>query len=112
MSDQEQDHPTNSGAKMTIRFEPRDVWIGWFWDRRDDGTHHYVCLLPMLVIHWVVRPKRTCWIYCPECHHDLNGDSESYQFEWNASSCYLCANCGQRSAFDLEPPVPIHIGVW
>jgi hypothetical protein len=42
---------------MTIRFEPRDVWIGWFWDRRDDGTHRYVCIVPMVVIHWVVRPK-------------------------------------------------------
>jgi hypothetical protein len=38
---------------MTIKFEPRDVWIGWFWDRRSDGTHHYVCLIPMIVIHWV-----------------------------------------------------------
>lgn len=43
---------------MTIKFEPRDVWIGWYWDRRDDGTHHYVCTVPMLVIHWV-RPAHT-----------------------------------------------------
>ena len=43
---------------MTIKFEPRDVWVGWFWDRRADGTHHYVCLIPCVVIHWV-RPKRT-----------------------------------------------------
>lgn len=43
---------------MTVKFEPRDVWIGWFWDRRDDGTHHYVCLVPMLVIHWVRRARR------------------------------------------------------
>lgn len=43
---------------MTIKFEPRDVWIGWYWDRRDDGTHHYVCIVPMLVVHWV-RPART-----------------------------------------------------
>lgn len=40
---------------MTIKFEPRDVWVGWFWDRRTDGTHHYVCVVPMVVIHWV-RP--------------------------------------------------------
>lgn len=40
---------------MSIKFEPRDVWIGWFWDRREDGKHHYVCPFPMLVIHWVSR---------------------------------------------------------
>jgi hypothetical protein len=38
---------------MSIKFEPRDVWVGWFWDRREDGLHHYVCLVPMVVIHWV-----------------------------------------------------------
>lgn len=38
---------------MSIKFEPRDVWVGWFWDRRPDGIHHYVCPLPMIVIHWV-----------------------------------------------------------
>lgn len=43
---------------MTIKFEPRDVWIGWYWDRRNDGTHHYVCIVPTLVIHWV-RPVHT-----------------------------------------------------
>lgn len=31
---------------MAIKFELRDVWVGWFWDRRADGTHHYVCLIP------------------------------------------------------------------
>lgn len=43
---------------MTIKFELRDVWVGWFWDRRADGTHHYVCLIPCVVIHWV-KPRRT-----------------------------------------------------
>ncbi|GAA2418371.1 hypothetical protein [Mycolicibacterium llatzerense] len=38
--------------RLTISFEPRDVWIGWFWDRRPDGVHHYLCPLPCLVIHW------------------------------------------------------------
>lgn len=38
---------------MKIRLEPCDVWIGWFWDRRADGTHHYVCLIPCVVMHWV-----------------------------------------------------------
>lgn len=41
---------------MTIRFEPRDVWVGLFWDRRHDGLHFYVCLVPCIVVHWV-RPS-------------------------------------------------------
>jgi len=40
---------------MTIRFEPRDIWIGLFWDRRPDGLHIYVCPFPCLVIHGVWR---------------------------------------------------------
>lgn len=40
---------------MTIRFEPRDVWVGVFWDRQPDGLHVYVCPLPCLVMHWVKR---------------------------------------------------------
>lgn len=35
-----------------VRFEPRDLWVGVFWDRRLDGFHVYVCPLPTLVIHW------------------------------------------------------------
>lgn len=38
---------------MTIRFEPRDIWVGLFWDRKGDGTHFYLCPLPCVVIHWV-----------------------------------------------------------
>jgi hypothetical protein len=37
---------------MTIRFEPRDIWVGLFWDRRADGLHLYVCPLPCIVLHW------------------------------------------------------------
>jgi hypothetical protein len=40
----------------SIKFDPRDVWIGWFWDRRKEGTDHYVCIVPMVVIHWF-RPR-------------------------------------------------------
>ena len=35
-----------------IKLEPRDIWIGLFWDRREDGFHIYICPIPMLVIHW------------------------------------------------------------
>jgi hypothetical protein len=49
---------------MSIKFEPRDIWIGLFWDRRPDGLHIYVCPLPCLVIHWRGRcgPKWNHWI--------------------------------------------------
>lgn len=36
-----------------MMFEPRDLWIGVFWDRRDDGLHVYVTLIPTLVLHGV-----------------------------------------------------------
>lgn len=38
-----------------VKFEPRDVWVGLFWDRRLDGTHIYICPVPLLVLHWVIR---------------------------------------------------------
>ena len=40
---------------MTIKFEPRDIWIGVFWDMRPipgrewfRELHVYVCPIPML----------------------------------------------------------------
>jgi hypothetical protein len=36
---------------LLLRFEPRDIWVGVFWDRRSDGLHVYVCLVPCLVLH-------------------------------------------------------------
>ena len=46
---------------MNIMFEPRSVWVGRFSDRRADGINHYVCPLPMVVIHWVC-PVGVDWI--------------------------------------------------
>lgn len=42
---------------MSIRFlfEPRDLWIGVFWDRRPDGFYLYVCPFPMLVARLIVK---------------------------------------------------------
>lgn len=51
---------------MRIRFaiEPRDLWVGLFWDRRVDGLHLFVCPLPTVLVHVVLeRPER-----CPVCH--------------------------------------------
>lgn len=38
---------------ITARFEwrPRDLWIGGYWERRGDGLHIWLCLVPMLPLH-------------------------------------------------------------
>lgn len=43
---------------MTVTFEPRDLWVGVFWDRRryiGGGTalHVFVCPVPCIVFHFV-----------------------------------------------------------
>lgn len=53
-------------GKLEARFEPRDVWVGLFWDKRPDGLHVYVCLVPLLVLHWH-RPKRVRRLSCSTC---------------------------------------------
>lgn len=46
---------------IRAKFEPRDLWVGLFWDRDYDGLHLYVRLLPTLVIHAAhVRACREC----------------------------------------------------
>ena len=41
--------------KVGIEFEPRDLWVGVYWDYQGIGTlKHldiYVCIVPMLPIH-------------------------------------------------------------
>lgn len=39
--------------KWSAMFEPRDLWVGVFWDRRPDGLHIYLCAVPTLVAHGV-----------------------------------------------------------
>lgn len=42
--------------KIKAFFEPRDIWVGVFWDRRPTGLHIYICILPCLPI-LIVFPK-------------------------------------------------------
>jgi hypothetical protein len=56
--------------------------------------------------------NRTCWIYCPGCHRDLNGDNESFVEERDGLARYECATCGRLSSFLLDAPVPVYIGGW
>lgn len=34
------------GIEVELKIEPRDCWVGLFWDRRNDGLHLYVCAIP------------------------------------------------------------------
>lgn len=40
--------------KFEVKIEPRDAWVGLFWDRRADDLHIYVCPVPFVVFHWAV----------------------------------------------------------
>jgi hypothetical protein len=55
-------------VNIELKFEPRDLWVGLFWDRRSAGlwqpmrteysTHFYVCVIPTLVVHvWFTRTE-------------------------------------------------------
>lgn len=48
---------TTPGRRLrwSIYFEPRDCWMGLFWDRRADGLYVYVCLIPCVPLRIVWR---------------------------------------------------------
>lgn len=37
--------------KAQFQFEPRDCWIGLFWQRTEVAFHLYVCLIPLVPLH-------------------------------------------------------------
>lgn len=43
-------------VQVWLHFEPRDFWVGVFWDRDEYVNEVYVCPLPMLCIRflWMV----------------------------------------------------------
>lgn len=56
--------PTRRTRRVTfaLLFEPRDVWIGVYWNRKWVGVHRmiefYVCIVPLFPIHLTVIRKR------------------------------------------------------
>jgi len=48
---------THTGLALQVRLEFKlaDLWVGAFWARRNDGLHVWICLLPCLPIHIVLK---------------------------------------------------------
>lgn len=45
--------------RVRVKFEPRDVWVGWFWQRQPNGDLKvYFCPVPMLPFIFTF-PKRS-----------------------------------------------------
>jgi len=50
-------------TEIKLKFEPRDLWIGVYWDGGHEGRFHwlviYICVIPMLPIkigmNWETR---------------------------------------------------------
>lgn len=55
---------------MKIYIDANDWWIGYYRSER----HHYVCLLPTVVIRWKRKPCRACeavGLYgCKDCRRE------------------------------------------
>jgi hypothetical protein len=69
-------------------------------------------LLPALTStfkDWLKDQKRTSWLYCPICKHDLNGDNNSFLHEKDNHWFYKCSNCGCKSKWSLSFLTPICI---
>jgi hypothetical protein len=40
---------------VALEFKPQDMWVGMYWDVKRDGTHAWVCLVPMFPLHFHVN---------------------------------------------------------
>ena len=49
------------GSSIELKFVPQDIWVGVYWKRdvfyEDAAWDVYVCLVPMLPIHF-------SWVHC------------------------------------------------
>ncbi|MBL1176936.1 hypothetical protein [Pantanalinema sp. GBBB05] len=46
--------------RVQLEFKPQDFWMGAFWQRKEKVQHVWICLVPMLPIHfrWLVGGDR------------------------------------------------------
>lgn len=42
---------------ISIRFDPRDIWLGVFWDRRPGELRMYVCIVPLFPVLFVFKEE-------------------------------------------------------
>lgn len=42
---------------VDVGVDARAVWVGVAWERRADGLHVSVCLLPCVVVHLLFPPR-------------------------------------------------------
>lgn len=40
------------GVKMSVSFEPRDIWIGVFWDKRNGVTQVFITVVPCFPVRF------------------------------------------------------------
>ena len=41
-------------TRLEFKLEPRDLWVGLYWDRNGDLLHLYFCAVPTLVLHLTI----------------------------------------------------------
>ena len=41
-----------------FQVEPRDLWVGLFWQRTEVALHLYICLIPLVPLHITVARQR------------------------------------------------------
>jgi len=40
---------------IRLEFKLADLWIGLFWKRLEETLHRWICLLPALPLHIIIR---------------------------------------------------------
>jgi hypothetical protein len=59
---------------------------------------------------WLLKPPdgQTCWVYCPRCNYELTAcDKDSFVSDNEDGVTYHCFNCGLKSLWDFDAPVPL-----
>lgn len=44
--------------KIKLEFKPQDLWLGLYWEYKKDFGHAWLCLIPMLPIHFTWESKK------------------------------------------------------